>query len=98
MVKNQRKKSAQAVTPAAVQYLCVRQMAVRPGKVCALENPCQSSMKNSVGKPYEGKLHVQFEKGGADSLHIVITLAKIIMGRLSGSTLLRHYKKTSQQH
>ncbi len=90
MAKNQRKKSAQAVTPTAIQYLCVRQRAVRLRKVCAFENPCQSSMKNSIGKPYEGKLHVRFEKGGTDSLHIVITLARIIMGRLSGSTLRRN--------
>ena len=25
-------------------------------------------MKKSIGKPYEGKLHVRFDEGGADSL------------------------------
>jgi len=30
-------------------------------------------MKNSIGKPYEGKLHVRFDEGGADSLHIFTT-------------------------
>jgi hypothetical protein len=29
-------------------------------------------MKNSVGKPYKGKLQVRFDEGGADSLPIII--------------------------
>jgi len=34
-------------------------------KIFALENPCESSMKNSIAKPYEGKLQVRFDEGGA---------------------------------
>jgi hypothetical protein len=64
----QRKESAQGVTPTPIQYICQRQRAVRLGKVCSFENPCESSMKNSIGKPYEGKLHVRFDEGGTDSL------------------------------
>ena len=33
-----------------------------------VENPCESSMKNSIGKPCEGKLHARFDVGGSDSL------------------------------
>jgi len=58
----------QGVTPTPIQYICEKQRAVRLGKVCTLENPCESSMKNSIGKPYEGKLHVRFDEGGTDSL------------------------------
>ena len=29
-------------------------------------------MKNSIGKPYEGKLHVRFDEGGTDSLLVII--------------------------
>jgi len=29
-------------------------------------------MKNSIGKPYEGKLHVRFDEGGTDSLAEII--------------------------
>ena len=69
MVEKQRKESAQGVTLTPTQYICERQRAVRLGKVCTLENPCESSMKNSIGKPYEGKLHVRFDEGGTDSLY-----------------------------
>ena len=31
-------------------------------------------MKNSIGKPYEGKLHVRFDEGGTDSLINLIYL------------------------
>jgi hypothetical protein len=34
-------------------------------------------MKNSIGKPYEGKLHVRFDEGGADSLLIIIIFISI---------------------
>lgn len=30
-------------------------------------------MKNSIGKPYEGKLHVRFDEGGSDSFLKMIT-------------------------
>ena len=29
-------------------------------------------MKNSIGKPYERKVHVRFDEGGADSLLRII--------------------------
>ena len=29
-------------------------------------------MKNSIGKPYERKVHVRFNEGGADSLLLII--------------------------
>ena len=45
-------------------------------------------MKNSIGKPYEGKLHVRFDEGGADSLLIIVTFKTNNLSRLSGSTLL----------
>lgn len=44
-------------------------------------------MKNSIGKPYEGKLHVRFDEGGADSLLIIITFNVNNESGLSGSTL-----------
>ncbi|WP_437373045.1 hypothetical protein [Maribacter litoralis] len=37
---------------------------VRFRKICTLENACKSSMKNTIGKPCEGKLHARFEAGG----------------------------------
>ena len=33
----------------------------------------EKQMKNSIGKPYEGKLQVRFDEGGADSLLIIVT-------------------------
>jgi hypothetical protein len=30
-------------------------------------------MKNSIGKPYERKVHVRFDEGGTDSLLEIIT-------------------------
>ena len=33
---------------------------------------CEKQIKNSIGKPYEGKLHVRFDEGGADSLLLII--------------------------
>ncbi len=44
-------------------------------------------MKNSIGKPYEGKLHVRFDEGGADSLLKFITFTGDNLSGLSGSTL-----------
>lgn len=35
-------------------------------------------MKNSIGKPYERKVHVRFDEGGTDSSKILISLADII--------------------
>lgn len=29
-------------------------------------------MKNSIGKPCEGKLHARFDEGGADSFILII--------------------------
>ena len=50
-------------------------------------------MKNSIGKPYEGKLHVRFDEGGTDSLLILLSLLIILWRRLSGSTLPKHIKR-----
>ncbi|WP_154665643.1 hypothetical protein [Saccharicrinis fermentans] len=50
-------------------------------------------MKNSIGKPYEGKLHVRFDEGGADSLLIIATFRSNNGSKLSGSTLLPNYKE-----
>lgn len=50
-------------------------------------------MKNSIGKPYEGKLHVRFDEGGADSLLIIITFNVNNESGLSGSTLRKNKKK-----
>ena len=77
MVEKQRKESAQSAAPAPIQYFCERQGAVRLGKVCTLENPCESSMKNSFGKPCEGKLHARFDVGGTDSLFKIIIFMDI---------------------
>lgn len=35
-------------------------------------------MKNSIGKPYEGKLHVRFDVGGADSLNLFVVSLDIM--------------------
>ncbi len=43
--------------------------------------------KNSIGKPYEGKLHVRFDEGGADSLLKIVIFMFNNLSRLSGSTL-----------
>ena len=51
-------------------------------------------MKNSIGKPYEGKLHVRFDEGGADSLLIIVTFMVNKLSELSGSTLLSNFKRT----
>jgi len=53
-------------------------------------------MKNSIGKPYEGKLHVRFDEGGADSLLIIVTFSHSNLSELSGSTLLCNAEKTSK--
>lgn len=50
-------------------------------------------MKNSIGKPYEGKLQVRFDEGGADSLFKFITFTLINLSRLSGSTLPSNFEK-----
>lgn len=44
-------------------------------------------MKNSIGKPCEGKLHARFDVGGTDSLFKIITFMVNILSGLSGSTL-----------
>ncbi len=46
-------------------------------------------MKNSIGKPYEGKLHVRFDEGGTDgNLNFVYLVKQIKRKREpSGSTL-----------
>ncbi|MDB4334927.1 hypothetical protein OAA06_01065 [bacterium] len=49
-------------------------------------------MKNSIGKPYEGKLHVRFDEGGADSLLKIITFSCANLSALSGSTLRNKLK------
>ena len=46
-------------------------------------------MKNSIGKPCEGKLQARFDEGGADSLVNFTNLVRSLT-ELSGSTLLRH--------
>jgi len=45
--------------------------------ICWVDS-CEKQMKNSIGKPYEGKLHslprvfgVRFDEGGADSLLVI---------------------------
>ena len=45
-------------------------------------------MKNSIGKPCEGKLHARFDEGGTGSLLNIITFRVNILSGLSGSTLL----------
>jgi hypothetical protein len=35
-------------------------------------------MKNSIGKPCEGKLHARFDEGGTDSLLKIITFRVLI--------------------
>jgi len=74
VVEKYRKESAQSATPASVQYFCEKQGAVGLRKVCTLENPCESSMKNAIGKPYEREVHARFDEGGTDNLNIVISL------------------------
>jgi len=66
-----------------------------PLDVLTVSNPFQSSIKNAIGKPYEGKLHslprifgVRFDEGGADSLLFIATFKSINRGKLSGATLL----------
>ena len=44
-------------------------------------------MKNSIGKPYEGKLHVRFDEGGTDSL-LTIIIFMIINCRVGYQALL----------
>ncbi len=44
-------------------------------------------MKNSIGKPCEGKLQARFDEGGADSLVNFTNLVRSLT-ELSGSTLL----------
>ena len=56
-------------------------------------------MKNSIGKPYEGKLHVRFDEGGADSLLIIVTFKTNNLSRLSGSTLRNNLnEKANKEH
>ncbi len=63
-------------------------------------------MKNSIGKPYKGKLHslpelfgtcpelfgIRFDEGGTDSIQIIIIFTEIKWSVLSGSTLLGKIK------
>jgi hypothetical protein len=51
-------------------------------------------MKNSIGKPCEGKLQARFDEGGADSLVNFTNLVRNLT-KLSGSTLRVHAKKTN---
>ena len=60
--------------------------------ICWVDS-CEKQMKNSIGKPYEGKLHVRFDEGGADSLLEIITFMFNNLSGLSGSTLLHNIKK-----
>ena len=53
-------------------------------------------MKNSIGKPYEGKLHVRFDEGGTDSLLIIVTFKTNNLSRLSGSTLPSNFSSDNQ--
>ena len=54
-------------------------------------------MKNSIGKPCEGKLHARFDEGGADKSTLVLSLMiKTIVG-LSGSTLRCNVKRHSRK-
>lgn len=46
-------------------------------------------MKNSIGKPCEGKPQARFDEGGADSLVNFINLVRNLT-ELSGSTLRKH--------
>lgn len=46
-------------------------------------------MKNSIGKPCEGKLQARFDEGGAGSLVNFTNLVRNLT-ELSGSTLLSH--------
>ena len=50
-------------------------------------------MKNSIGKPYEGKLQVRFDEGGVDSLLKIVTFKFNNLSGLSGSTLRLHKNK-----
>ena len=34
----------------------------------------EKQMMKSIGKPYEGKLHVRFDEGGTDSLNNLVHL------------------------
>ncbi len=49
-------------------------------------------MKNSIGKPYERKVHVQFDEGGTDSFENINTFRRCNRLELSGSTLLINKK------
>lgn len=49
-------------------------------------------MKNSIGKPCEGKLQARFDEGGADSLVNFTNLVRRLT-ELSGSTLLYNAEK-----
>ena len=52
-------------------------------------------MKNSIGKPCEGKLQARFDEGGADSFVNFTNLVKNLT-ELSGSTLPNNLKKKSR--
>ncbi|MEH6656867.1 hypothetical protein [Leeuwenhoekiella marinoflava] len=57
--------------PAAIQEFCEIQKPVKYRKIGPLENPCESSMKNTIGKPCAGKLHAGFEVGDIIILNLI---------------------------
>ena len=50
-------------------------------------------MKNSISKPYEGKLHIRFDEEGTDSLTIFTIFVMLIVG-LSGFTLSGNFNNS----
>jgi hypothetical protein len=85
--EKQRKESASEATPATLCQSGKILPFIGHRKVCPLENPCESSMKKSIGKPCEGKLHARFDEGGADSSEMKLSCEVIIIKVLSGPTL-----------
>ncbi len=76
MDEKQRQESASEATPATLCQSGKILQITGHRKVCSLENPCESSMKKSIGKPYERKVHVRFDVGGADILYYRLFLRK----------------------
>ena len=72
--------------PAAIQEFYKIQKPVRYRKIGPLEKPCESSMKNTMGKPCEGKLHVRFE--AAD-----ITILNLITWQLNINSVTKLYSQ-----
>jgi len=67
LLNNSSPESAQEATPASVQHFCKRQRTVRLGKVCTLENPCESSRKNAIAKLCVVTFPARLDEGGTDS-------------------------------